>query len=156
MRALVALLTAVALFGATTWVALESNEVAVLRTRTPAGDFEETRVWVADLDGAALIEAATPERPWYQSLRMHPDVELLRDGAPLRYRALPEPGPEGREQIRSLLREKYGWADWWVGLLQDTSDSVLVRLEPLDQAGAAQRYAHARDVSAPPPDEPAR
>lgn len=143
MRALVALLAAAALFGAVTWIALEGNEVAVLRTRTPDGSFEETRVWVADADGAALIEAATPERAWYQSLRMHPDVELLRDGAPLRYRALPEPGPEGRERIRALLREKYGWADWWVSMLQDTSDSVLVRLEPLDQASIARRYATA-------------
>lgn len=141
MRAIAALLAAAVLFGVTTWVALESNEVAVLRTRTPTGEFEETRVWVADVEGTALIEAATPDRPWYQSLRTHPDVELLRDGAPLRYRALPEPGPEGRERIRSLLREKYGWADWWVTLFQDTSDSVLIRLEPLDHASAAHRYA---------------
>ncbi|HSJ98618.1 MAG TPA: hypothetical protein VLC53_16200 [Myxococcota bacterium] len=140
MRTLLALLVVPLLFGAVTWVALESNEVAVLRTRTPAGDFDTTRVWVADADGAALIEAATPERAWYQSLRTQPEVELLRDGAPLRYRALPEPGPEGRERIRALLREKYGWADWWVGMLQDTSDSVLVRLEPLDQASVARRY----------------
>lgn len=143
MRAVVALAALLVLFGAVTWLALEGNEVAVLRTRTPAGDFDETRVWVADADGAAMIEAATPERPWYQSLRTHPEVELLRDGAPLRYRALPEPGPEGRERIRTLLREKYGWADWWVSLLQDTSDSVLVRLEPLDQASVARRYATA-------------
>jgi hypothetical protein len=143
MRSLVAIALLAALFGAVTWLALESNEVAVLRTRTPDGGFDETRVWVADAEGAALIEAATPERPWYQSLRMHPEVELLRDGSPLRYRARPEPGPEGRERIRTLLREKYGWADWWVGMLQDTSDSVLVRLEPLDQASVARRYATA-------------
>lgn len=145
MRTLLALLVVPLLFGAVTWVALEGNEVAVLRTRTPAGDFDETRVWVADADGAALIEAATPERAWYQSLRMQPEVELLRDGAPLRYRALPEPGPEGRERIRTLLRQKYGWADWWVGMLQDTSDSVLVRLEPLDQASVARRYVTAEE-----------
>jgi hypothetical protein len=143
MRTLVALLAVVLLFGAVTWIALEGNEVAVLRTRTPDGRFEETRVWVADADGAAFIEAATPERAWYQSLRTHADVELLREGAPLRYRASPEPGPDGRARIRSLLREKYGWADWWVGLLQDTSDSVLIRLDPLDEAGAVRRYATA-------------
>ena len=144
MRALVALLAAALLFGAVTWVALEGNEVAVLRTRTPDGRFEETRVWVVDAaDGAALIEAASPERAWYQSLRSHGDVELLRDGAPLRYRATPEPDPESRARIRALLREKYGWADWWVGLLRDPSDSVPVRLEPLDAVGAVRRYATA-------------
>jgi hypothetical protein len=143
MRVLAALATAAVLFAGVTWLALEGNEVAVLRTRTPEGGFEETRVWVADANGDAFIEAATPERAWYQSLRMHPDVELLRDGEPFRYRASPEPGPEGRERIRALLREKYGWADWWVTLLQDTSDSVLIRLEPLDEAAAAHRYATA-------------
>lgn len=144
MRGLVALLAAALLFGAVTGIALEGNEVAVLRTRTPEGRFEETRVWVVDADdGAALIEAASPERAWYQSLRTHGDVELLRGGEPLRYRATPEPGPDGRARIRALLREKYGWADWWVGLIQDTSDSVLVRLDPLDAAGAVRRYATA-------------
>ncbi|HEY8494405.1 MAG TPA: hypothetical protein VIN04_10960 [Myxococcota bacterium] len=143
MRLVVALLALAALVGGVTLYALEGSEVAVLRTRTPDGRFEETRVWVADVDGATLIEAANPERTWYQSLRTHPDVELLRDGQPLRYRALPEPGPEGRQRIRELLREKYGWADWWVSLFQDTSRSVLVRLEPLDDAGAARRYATA-------------
>jgi hypothetical protein len=144
MRGLVAPLAAALLFAAVTGVALEGNEVAILRTRTPDGRFEETRVWVVDVeDGAALIEAASPERAWYQSLRTHGDVELLRDGAPLRYRATPEPGPEGRARIRALLREKYGWADWWMGLLQDSSDSVPVRLEPLDRSGAVRRYATA-------------
>lgn len=143
MRVLVALAIAAALFGAVTWMAVETSEVAVLRTRTPEGGFDETRVWVADAEGAAFIEAATPERPWYQSLRTYPDIELLRDGAPLRYRATPEPGPEGRARIRSMLREKYGWADWWVSLLQDTSDSVLIRLDPLDQAAVVRRYAAA-------------
>jgi len=144
MRVVVALAVLAGLLIATTWVALEGNEVAVLRTRVPAGGFEQTRVWVADgADGAALIEAATPERAWYQSLRMHPEVELLRDGAPLRYRAVPEPGPDGHARIRAALREKYGWADWWVSLFQDTSSSVLVRLEPLDQESVARRYATA-------------
>lgn len=140
MRLLAALGLLAALFATVTFLALESGEVAVLRTRAPDGGFAQTRVWVADADGAALIEAADSQRAWYQSLRMHPDVELLRDGAPLRYRATPEPGPEGRERIRALMREKYGWADWWVGMLQDNADSVLVRLEPLDQASVARRY----------------
>ena len=141
MRTLVLLVLLALGFGAVTWIALEGNEVAVLRTRMPDGRFEETRVWVADAGGAAFIEAATSERAWYQSLRTHADVELLRDGKPLRYRATPEPGPDGRARIRALLREKYGWADWWVGLLQDPSDSVLIRLEPLDEAGAVRTYA---------------
>jgi hypothetical protein len=143
MRTLVLLALLATGFGAVTWIALEGNEVAVLRTRAPDGRFEQTRVWVVDAGGAAWIEAADPERGWYQSLRTHADVELLRGGEPLRYRATPEPGAEGRARLRALLRDKYGWADWWVGLLQDTSASVPIRLEPLDEAGAVHRYATA-------------
>jgi hypothetical protein len=121
-----------ALLGGVTWLALEGGEVAVLRTRAVDGRFDATRVWIAEEGAAAWIEAATPERPWYQSLRMHPEVEVVRaDGVVSRYRAVPEPGEEGRARVRSLLRAKYGWADWWVGLLQDVSGSVAVRLEPL-------------------------
>jgi hypothetical protein len=125
------LLAAVALFGIVTWRALEGREVALLRTRTPAGGSEETRVWVADEAGRIYLEAATPERGWYRSLHAHPEVELVRGGVVRRYRAVPEPGAEGHARIRALLRRKYGWADWWVGLLQDTSDSIAVRLDPV-------------------------
>jgi hypothetical protein len=38
--------------------------------------------------------------------------------------------PEGHAKIRRLLREKYGLADWWVGLFQDTSGSVAIHLRP--------------------------
>ncbi len=43
---------------------------------------------------------------------------------------MPKPGAAGHRLIRSLLREKYGWADVWVGLIQDTSQSIAVRLLP--------------------------
>ena len=42
----------------------------------------------------------------------------------------PEPGAEGHEKIRGLLRRKYGWADRWVGAIVDTSSSVAIRLDP--------------------------
>jgi hypothetical protein len=130
-RIALAALLAAAAFAAVSWLALEGAEVAVLRTRAPDGGFEATRVWIAEEDGAAWVEAATAERSWYQSLRMHPEVEVVRAGGEVRrYRAVPEPGPEGHAHVRLLLRAKYGWADRWVGLLQDTSQSVAVRLEP--------------------------
>lgn len=116
-------------FGAVTWFALESREVAVLRTPGTSGAFHETRVWLAEADGAIWIEAATPERDWYQRLLQHPTVRLARDGRERAYRAVPVPGPEGHARIRSLLRARYGWADRWVGLFQDTRASVAVRLE---------------------------
>lgn len=117
-------------FGAVTWWALESGEVATLRTRAAAGYVEDTRVWVADAEGAVWIEAATPERAWYRRLLAQPEVELVRNGEPASFTATPFPGPEGHARIRGLLRAKYGVRDLWVGLLQDTSTSIAVRLEP--------------------------
>jgi hypothetical protein len=118
-------------FSALTIYALEGREVVVLRTRGVDGSPRATRTWVADDGGAVWIEAAFPERPFFQQLRANPDVELERGGVMRRYRAVPVPNPAGHEHVRQLLAEKYGWADWWVGLLQDTSGSVGVRLEPV-------------------------
>jgi len=135
MRRLAAVLAlGAALFGATTWLALEGRDVALLRTG-PAAEPRATRVWVAAADGARWLEAATPERAWYRDVLADPVVSLEHRGATTRYRAAPEPGPEGHRRIRTLLRAKYGWADDFVGLLQDTSRSVAVRLEPLEAPG---------------------
>jgi hypothetical protein len=110
--------------------ALESGEVAVLRTGPEVE--RETRVWVAEAEGAVWLEAATPERAWYQDVLSHPELILERPAATHRYRATPQPGAEGHARIRGLLRQKYGWTDSFVGLLQDTSRSVAVRLERID------------------------
>jgi hypothetical protein len=123
---------ATALFGAVTWYALESSDVAVLRTRGADGAILETHVWLAQEDGVTWLEAATPERAWLRHVEASPEVELVRGGATQRFLASPEPGAEGRARIRRLLRAQYGWRDGWVGLLQDTSRSVAVRLARID------------------------
>lgn len=130
----IAILTVIAvlLFGGVTLYALEGKEVVVLRTQAPDGSVRETRTWVADDAGAVWIEAAVEERPFYQHILAHPEVELVRAGHTRRYRAAPVPNPHGHVHIRTMLAEKYGWADAWVGLLTDTSQSLAVKLEPLD------------------------
>lgn len=117
-------------FAAVTLYALEGRDVVVLHTRAADGTVRQTRTWVADADGAVWIEAAFPERPFYQDLLANPQVELLRDGRSSAYRAIAVPNPAGHQHIRALLAAKYGWADTWVGLLQDTSRSLAVRLDP--------------------------
>ncbi len=116
------------LLAALTWLALEGQEVALLRTVDAKGAIRETRVWVTRTGGYLLLEAATPERAWYRDILRSPSVELTLDGRTTAFRAEPVLGPDGHAHIRSLLREKYGLADWWVGLLQDTSQSIAVRL----------------------------
>jgi hypothetical protein len=117
------------LFTAATLLALEGREVVVLRTFDAHGQPRETRTWVADDDGYIWIEAANPERPFLLQLQANPEVELRRGGPPHRCRAVVPPNPDGHRRIRRLLAAKYGWADRWIGLLTDTSESLAVQLK---------------------------
>jgi len=129
-RAIVALGVVAAGFGATTWAALESSEVVVLRTFDAAGEPADSRVWIADDEqGNAWIEAAEPEKPFYLRLVARPEIELVRRGRQIAVRAVPVPGDDGHQRIRAMLATKYGWRDRWIGLLVDTSRSVAVRIE---------------------------
>lgn len=119
-----------ALFVIVTLVALEGREVVVVRTTDEAGQGRETRTWIADHDGRAWIETANLERPFYRHILARPDIEVVRGGQVLRFRAVPLPQAEGHPLIRRLLREKYGWADVWIGVIADTSQSTAVRLDP--------------------------
>jgi len=132
-RAALAVAILVAAFAAVTLWALEGREVALLRTITPAGDVRETRVWIAEDDGAWWIEAATPTREFLRDIVNEPTVEVERHGRPSRRVATPDFGDAGHARIRRLLRERYGVADVWIGLLADTSRSVAIRL---DEPGA--------------------
>jgi hypothetical protein len=57
-----------------------------------------------------------------------PEGVVLGSEQTREFLAVPEPGPEGHARIRARMREKYGVADWGVGLFQDTSPSVATRL----------------------------
>lgn len=129
-RLLVAAAAGLVLFGGVTLYALEGHEVVVLRTTDERGSARETRVWIADEGAHAWIEAATPERAFYRDLVARPEAELRRGDTASRVQAVPVPGAEAHAHVRALLRAKYGIADWWVGLLQDTSRSVAVRIAP--------------------------
>jgi 2-iminobutanoate/2-iminopropanoate deaminase len=129
--ALLALLVAAAAF--TAW-ALEAGDVAVLVTERAGAGVRETHVWWIARDGAVELEAATPERAWLAEALEAGEVALERDGRRERFRAERSDEPGARERVRAALREKYGLRDAWVGLLQDTSRSVVVRLLPLARA----------------------
>lgn len=128
-----------AAFGGITLASLEGNEVAVLVTTSPDGSPRRTRVWFAEHDGALWVEAATAERPFYTDLASRPRLRVERPGQAGAVEAVAEfvPEPGGHDRIRALLAAKYGWADDWVALLQDTSASRAVRLLP-EADGAAR------------------
>ena len=126
--AIVSLVSVLAAFGLITWWALESSGVAVLETRAPDGSLRSTHVWFAEPNGELWLEAGTPKNSWYLDIQRDPHVSfssLQRSGQYIAQR-VQDPGAHG--QIRSLLREKYGVRDWWIGLIFDTSRSVAVQL----------------------------
>jgi hypothetical protein len=129
-RLLLAAVVAVGSFAAITMIALEGREVVVLRTSDGAGATRETRAWIADEDGHAWVESANPERPFFQHILARPEIEVVRGGEVLELRAVPLPPEVGHPLIRRMLAEKYGWADTWIGLIADTSQSTAVRLDP--------------------------
>ena len=120
----------VAVIAGITLIATEGPEVVVLGTRSPDGSLRETRVWVADADGAMWVEAANPDREFYGDIRRNPRVMLERAGKTRPYVATAFADAAGSRRIRSLLREKYGWADWWLQQMVDTSKSIALRLDP--------------------------
>ena len=123
----------VAAFGATTWWALESGGVAVIETRTPEGTVRSTHVWYTEFNDELWLEAGTPENAWFRDVQQHPVLTFRADGRSTRYVARPVEDPSGSSRIRSLIRDKYGFRDRWVGLIADTSRAVAVQLVPAEE-----------------------
>jgi hypothetical protein len=117
-----------------TLAALEGHDVRVLETTTAAGAARRTRVWVADGDGALWVEAAADDRPFHRDLLAHPRVALVHHRRRAVFTATPVPGRAAHAALRALLRAKYGWADAWIGIFQDTSASIPIRLDPVATA----------------------
>lgn len=114
-----------------TWWALESGGVAILESQAADGTVRATHVWYAESDGRLWVEAGTPENPWFLDVQKDPAITLLTSERSGEYIAEIVPGEPAHQQIRSLLREKYGFRDWWIGVIFDTSQSVAVRMVPL-------------------------
>lgn len=122
------LLVLVIAFAATTWWALESGGVAILETRTPEGAPRATHVWFVERDGEIWLEAGSPQNGWFLDIQETPELIFNAEGRLARYVARPVESATGHDEIRSMLREKYGSRDQWVGLLVDSSQSIAVRL----------------------------
>ncbi|MCP3985285.1 MAG: nitroreductase family deazaflavin-dependent oxidoreductase [bacterium] len=128
--AAIAIGSLLALFGLSTWWALESSGVAIVETRAADSSLRSTHVWYAEPDGEIWLEAGTPTNPWYQDILAEPSITFSVDGLSRPYLAHPIAGPGGHEKIRELFRKKYGLRDWWIALLFAPSDSIAVRLTP--------------------------
>jgi len=130
-RVLAGLTVLAVAFAAFSWWALEASDVARLVTQRPGGGARVTHVWWVEHEGALEVEAATPERAWFAEALAAGELDVEREGRRERFRVERSDAPGAHDRIRALLREKYGWRDVWVGLLQDTTRSVAVRLVPV-------------------------
>jgi len=104
------------------------RDVAVLRTPTPDGGWQQTRLWIVDDGDVAWLHSKGAD--WERRFEGDPVVEVERHGEARRLRAHVD--PEAHAMVDRLLRAKYGWADRWVRFLAPCDDAVIpVRLEPL-------------------------
>ena len=124
-----------AAFAATTWWALESGGVAVIQTRARDSSIRSTHVWYAESNGELWLEAGTPENAWFQDVQRSPELSFRATDRSQRFLAEIADDPSEHARIRSLLRDKYGFRDVWVGLLVDPSRSIAVRLVPAENRG---------------------
>ena len=135
-RVAVTALVLIAAFAAVTWWALESSGVGILQTRRSDGTLRSTHVWYAENGPSIWIEAATAGREFLSDIRHDPQVTLSVDGRGTPYSAEVLAAPSAHSRVRELLRAKYGFRDWWVSLLQDTSGSVVIQLSAPHQDGS--------------------
>jgi len=113
-----------------TWWALESGGVAILESQTSDDTVRSTHVWYAEANGALWVEAGTPQNAWFLDVQADPEIFLYTSEGSGEYIAEIIPGDAAHQRIRSLLREKYGFRDWWIGAIFDTSQSIAVRMAP--------------------------
>src|SRR5512139_449285 len=128
-RLLLIALSAFFLLGLGTYIAGEQTEVAVLRTHDDAGSPYETKMWVVDVEGSAYVRIGRPGRGWGERAKAHPDVELIRGGVTTPCTAEVVDDAALRKRIDDAFATKYGWVDWWYGVVV-RSHPVALRLEP--------------------------
>jgi hypothetical protein len=115
-----------------TQLALEPGRAeGVLRTFDDEGQAFESRMIVIDDGETTWVQSGHHFRGWYHRLRRHPDVELLRDGEVLRYRAVPLDTPEAKAHMKELLIEGTGTFGYYaIRTLLLFAEVKPVRLDP--------------------------
>jgi hypothetical protein len=105
------------------------GEVVVLTTYSKGGTPQQTKLWVVDDNRQVWLRAGQSDTEWFRRIGANPMVTLERDGRATEYRAVAI--PKQRDRINRLMAERYGWADWLIGLVRDFSDTQPVRLDPI-------------------------
>lgn len=123
------------IFFSITWWALEVSDVAVIETKQAEGHIRTTHVWWVKPAGQFWLEAGSPSNGWFVDIGENPLATIRWNGEEAEYVALPIRNDHHHQWIRSAIRHKYGFRDWWVDLFVDTSRSIAVILVPQESRG---------------------
>ena len=128
-RLILILVSAWVLLALGTYLAGERTEVAVLTTYDADGTAHQTKMWIVDYEGHPYVRIGRPGRGWGERLRTNPKVELARGGEPEPKLAEIVTDQSARSAIDRAFADKYGWVDWWFGLVIRKNPEP-VRLDP--------------------------
>jgi hypothetical protein len=134
IRALViAVAVVVTGLAAITYLALELGEVAIVETVNADGTgMRQTHVWYVHQADTLYLEAGHPDNPWVRDLEQMQNLTLAGKDVGGKYLFEYSQNPPDHDRIRKMMRRKYGWRDWWIGVVFDTSQSRLIALEPAE------------------------
>ena len=120
------------------------KEVVVVHEPTPSGAIRRARLWIVDDGGVSWIHPGNANAQWWvQHMDANTIVEVERGGKTGLYRAHADPAADPK--VHRLMRQKYGFADWWDRFLTGTDaypglltgkncTTVPIRLEPIGVA----------------------
>lgn len=109
-----------------------AGEVVTVHTVAPDGTPKATRLWIVDDGGTSWLRGGVPSEAWLAHVDENPIIELERNGARTRMRAVPvRDDPATRDRVHALMRARYGNFDAFISTLRDGEKSVMVRLEPV-------------------------
>ena len=104
-----------------TLIALELNGVITVETvNSESRQPRHTHIWYVEVEDQLMLEAGNPENPWVKDLALSETIVLMGGGLDGVYSFLIH-DRDSHDMIRSSMRSKYGWRDWWISLLFDTS-----------------------------------
>jgi hypothetical protein len=102
----------------------------VLRTFDASGRSKDTVLGLRDDDGQLWVESGHWFRSWYHRVLLNPNVELVRDGKALPYRATPDNSPEAVERLARLMGKGNGAGYWVIRTMLLWAPVKPVRLDP--------------------------
>ena len=119
------------LFGSIFAASELGGEVVTLQRVEDNGDVSQIRIWIVDDGDTAYIEHGAPDAYWMRQLAASRSITLSRNGQAQQFVATA--APESHQLYHDLRRQKYTWADQFIGLFsggEHNCGGVPVKLSP--------------------------